>query len=91
MNQAEFPNGFFAKEPAETAPDFVKGRMNIKLDEAIGWLQTKQKSGEEWVSLDIKESQGGKWYAAVNTWKPKGKNEFSQGPTPKMEDDDLPW
>lgn len=85
----EFPEGIFAKAPAETAPDFVKGKIMFKLDEALGWFKSKQSSGEDWVTLDIKEAQSGKWYASVNTWKPEqtGKNR----PVPPVPDDDMPW
>ena len=24
----------------------------------------------DWINFDVKVSQGGKWYAAVDTWKP---------------------
>lgn len=80
----EFPDGIFAKAPAGGAPDFVKGKVNFKLKEAIPWLKAKEESGEEWLSLDIKEGRSGKWYAAVNTWKPKNVEE-------PVQDDDMPW
>jgi hypothetical protein len=87
MDNAEFPQGIFAKAPADSAPDFVKGKLQIKLDEAIDWLKSKQDAGEQWVSLDIKEGRSGKWYAGVNTWKPKGDGK----PIPPIADDDMPW
>lgn len=88
-NNVEFPEGIFAKAPADQAPDFVKGKIQIKLDEAITWLKAKQDSGEQWVSLDVKEGRSGKWYASVNTWKPKGQSEGK--PMEAIADDDLPW
>jgi hypothetical protein len=39
--------------------------------------------GEQWVNIDVKESKGGKWYAAVfkpkekEAEQPKGNNRFS--------------
>ena len=41
--------------------------MGIKREELIAWLQSEQ---GEWINADIKVSQGGKWYAAVDDWKP---------------------
>jgi hypothetical protein len=32
------------------------------------WLAGKS---DEWINIDVKESKGGKWYAAVSTFKPK--------------------
>lgn len=64
-----YPRGIFAKAPRTGAPDFVKGAVSIKREEAIKWLQEQQ---GEWINLDIKEGKSGKWYAQVNDWKPEG-------------------
>ncbi len=77
-NNIEFPQGIFAKAPHQNAPDFVKGKVSIKLDEAIAYLQSKAAQGEEWLTLDIKESRAGKWYASVDTWQPQGGNAPTQ-------------
>jgi len=63
----KFINGLIVKEPNERAPDYVKARLSIKREELIAWLQSEQ---GEWINADIKVSQGGKWYAAVDDWKP---------------------
>lgn len=64
----EFPKGLIVKAPRDGAPDFVKASISIKVEELIEWLSGRE---GEWVNLDVKESKGGKWYAAVNTFKPK--------------------
>ena len=51
------------------SPEYIKARISIKREELIAWLQTEQ---GEWINADIKVSQGGKWYAAVDDWKPNG-------------------
>lgn len=79
QNQTEFVDGLIIKAPREGAPDFVKGSISIKRAELIQWLQGKQ---DDWVNLDIKESRGGKWYAAVNDWKPNQNNAPSNNNTP---------
>ena len=93
-NKAEFPDGIFAKAPADRAPDYVKGKVNIKLEEAIKWLSAKKNQGDDWVTLEIKESNSGKWYAAVDKWKPK-KGDAMTGRTGQrfdpVPDDDMPW
>ena len=66
-NETEFVNGLIVKAPREGAPEYVKAQLSIKREELAAWLQTKD---GDWINVDVKESQQGKWYAAVNTWKP---------------------
>lgn len=91
--EIQFVNGLIVKAPHENAPDFVKASISIKVADLGMWLREKHKAGEEWVNVDVKESKGGKWYAAVSTYKPKDKQE--QKPTTKKNDgdmdDDLPF
>ena len=62
-----FPKGLFANKPHENAPEFIKCSININRDEFITWLRDQ---GEK-VTLDVKESKDGKWYASVNEYKKK--------------------
>ena len=78
----EFVDGLIVKAPHENAPDFVKASIAIKVEDLGKWLRAKYKSGEEWVNIDVKEAKSGKWYAAVSTYKPKGKKE---------DDEDVPF
>lgn len=69
----EFVDGLIVKAPPENAPDFVKARISIKRKDLGNWLRGKD---DDWINVDVKESKGGKWYAAVSTFKPdssKGK------------------
>ncbi len=68
MNDIEFVDGLIVKAPREGAPDFVKVSLSIKRAELMAWLAGRS---DEWINLDVKEAKSGKWYAAVNTWKPK--------------------
>ena len=72
----EFVNGLVVKAPHENAPEFVKAAISIKVQDLTAWLQGR---AEDWVNIDVKESKGGKWYAAVNTFKPK---ESAREPAP---------
>ena len=65
---ADFVDGLMAKKPNEKAPDFVKCALSIKRTDLIAWL-TGQK--DDWINVQVKESKGGKWYAEVDTWKPR--------------------
>lgn len=85
MADIEFVNGLIIKAPNEKAPDFVKANISIKVEELGMWLREKHKAGEEWVNIDVKESKGGKWYAAVSTFKPKTQESKPQ------DDDSVPF
>ena len=61
-----FPEGIMFKLPGETAPDYVKGKILIKSEEAIAFIKSQN---SEWISLDLLVSKGGKPYCAVDTWK----------------------
>lgn len=67
-DEIEFVNGLIVKAPHQNAPDFVKCAISIKVADLSAWLAGKT---DEWVNIDVKESKGGKWYAAVSTFKPK--------------------
>ena len=66
----EFPKGLIIKSPG-SAPDFVKAKISIKVDEMINWLSEQN---QEWINLDVKSSKydPSKWYASVNEWVPNG-------------------
>lgn len=67
MSDTKFIEGLIVKPPRENAPSYVIGKISMRREALIQWLQ--QQTGE-WINADIKESQGGKWYAAVDDWKP---------------------
>jgi hypothetical protein len=89
-NEAKFIDGLIVKAPNERAPEYVKAKLSIKRQELMAWLQAQQ---GDWINADVKVSQGGKWYAAVDEWKPdgKGRNESPQSkPRDDFDDDGLP-
>jgi hypothetical protein len=89
-DEIEFPNGLIVKTPRESAPDFVKASISIKVTDLILWLQGRE---GDWVNIDVKESKGGKWYAAVNAYKPKGEATTKAEPNKPdaFNDDSLPF
>lgn len=101
-NETEFVNGLIVKAPNENAPEYVKAKLSIKREELIAWLQSK--SGE-WINADVKVSHGGKWYVAVDDWKPnQGGERKNRAPEARREstpaqqssrdvisDDDIPF
>jgi len=84
MTDKQFVDGLIIKPPRDNAPDFVKGQISIKRKELGNWLRGKE---EDWINLDIKVGQSGKWYAEVNTWKPTQ----PQAASAADELDDLPF
>ena len=86
--EKEFPTGLFASAPRPSAPDFVKGRISIKVQDFMEYLSGKD---SEWLRIDIKEGfkkdeEGNpKWYAQTDTWvKPSERVEA------KEDSDDVP-
>ena len=74
-NEKVFANGFSFKR-RESAPEFVIGNLSVKVDDAIKFLQEKQKNG--WANLDIMKSQKGTFYVELNTWTPDSKSEAKE-------------
>ena len=81
--EKEFVSGLYVKPPHEKAPDFVKFQISIKRADLGNWLRGKD---DEWINLQVKESQNGKWYAEVDNWKPQNKQSYEDG---KQEDADM--
>jgi hypothetical protein len=77
-NEVEFIDGLSAKAPPERAPEYVKAKLSIKREKLIAWLQARD---GEWVNAEVKVSQNGKWYVAVDAWKPEQKDRGTDRPT----------
>lgn len=58
----------------DNAPDWVVASLGLQREKLIAWLQ--QQEGD-WVNVDIKRSQKGSYYAAVDEYKKRQ----SQGDT----------
>ena len=67
MSEKKFIDGLIVKAPRDGAPEYLICKLSIKREELITWLQ--QQNGE-WINADVKISQGGKYYAQVDDWKP---------------------
>jgi hypothetical protein len=94
MSQDEkiFADGFSFKRQ-ENAPDFVIGRVSIKVDDAIAFMQKHQKGG--WVNLNAKYARSGNAYLELDTFEPKGKGATptatATAPAVEEESDGLPF
>lgn len=65
MTEKIFVDGMIFKRPHENAPDFIKGRISIKVQALQEFLGKQTK---EWVDVDLKESKAGKLYFELNTF-----------------------
>jgi len=90
-----FADGFIFKRN-QTAPQFVVGRVSMKVEEAIAFLKTHEKNG--WVNVDIKEARSGNHYMELDTFVGKSDSSKQSPPPPaempqvaQEEDDDLPF
>lgn len=88
-----FADGFIFKRNPK-APEFVIGRVSVKVEEAIAFLKSNEKNG--WVNLDIKEARSGNHYIELDTFvSNKDANqkapEPKQAPAPEPEVPDLPF
>lgn len=76
IDTIQFVDGLIVKPPHANAPDYVKAAISIKRQELAAWLASQ---GDDWINVQVKEAKSGKWYAAVDTWKPAGKGGGSGG------------
>ena len=96
-----FADGFSFKRN-EKAPDFVVGRLSMKVDEAVAFIRQHEKGG--WVNLNIKTARSGNHYVELDTYEPTAQNgmrpqsempeakpqasQKTKSPTPVVEDDE---
>lgn len=66
MESKTFAKGINFKRN-ENAPDFVVGKLTIKVDEALNFIETHSK--DNWLNLDIKQAKSGKYYIELDSYK----------------------
>lgn len=69
MEERLFADGFSFKRN-ENAPEFVTGRLSIKVDEAVNFMKQHQKNG--WININVKKARSGNFYLELDTYTPKG-------------------
>lgn len=86
-NKKDWIDGLILKAPKEGSPDFVKGKVSVKVDNFKAYLDAKNNNG--WVNIDLLESREGKLYFKLNDWKPNGENTSKAEYNPDAEFDAL--
>ncbi|MFN9959646.1 MAG: hypothetical protein ACK55I_41705 [bacterium] len=85
-----FAEGFSFKR-SENAPEFVVGRLSLKVDEAIAFIKKYEKGG--WVNLNVKTARSGNIYVELDTYEPKQASGSSEKPKAKAKpkEENLPF
>ena len=84
QKETVFLDGFIFKRPRGGAPDFIKGEMSIKADEAIAFIQKHTKNG--WLNADLLASKDNtKLYFKLNTWEKPVEANAPVAPTPAQQ------
>ncbi len=64
-----FADGFSFKRN-ESAPDYVVGRLSLKVDDAVAFIK-KHANSNGWVNLSIMYGRTGNPYVELDTYEPK--------------------
>jgi len=65
-----FADGFSFRKPSPEAPEFVVGRLSLKVDDAINFVN-QHKNANGWINLSIMIGRSGNPYVELDTYEPK--------------------
>lgn len=94
-----FADGFSFRKPTGDAPEYVVGRLSLKVDDAIDFIN-KHKNSNGWINLSILIGRSGNPYVELDTYepkkqeeeptevKPKAKAKPAPQPEPEVDEDD---
>jgi len=80
MSDKKLAEGFYFDRPREGAPDFVKGKLSVKAERAIPFIEAN-KNEKGYINLDLLVSKEGKLYLSLNDWKPEEKKQDDISPS----------
>lgn len=75
MADVKFIDGMFVNPPHEKAPDFVKAGISFRREQFIEWLNQQEPNEKGYIRIQVKESREGKYYAALDDYKPTSKQD----------------
>lgn len=91
MSEADFPEGLWFNQPHEKAPSFVKGSISVDLKKFSRWAEAHLDDKGR-VRIKLLEAKSGKYYAALDTFKPEDKKPAKQKlERPPEYDDEIPF
>jgi len=90
-----FADGFSFRKPTGDAPEYVVGRLSLKVEDAITFVN-KHKNANGWINLSIMIGRSGNPYVELDTYEPKKddgeptevKAKAKAKPAPQVEEDD---
>jgi|TARA_R110000796_G_scaffold148904_2_gene265783 hypothetical protein len=82
-----FADGF-SFSTRENQPDFVVGRVSVKVEDAIPFLKEHGKK-RGWVNLNILTGRSGKPYIELDTW--EAKSDTNKPAPARTVEEDLPF
>lgn len=90
MTEPKFVNGLYWKDASEKSPEWVKGKISVKVEEFIEYLKQNQDNG--WVNINLLESKEKKQlYFALDTWKPEKKEETKNDNVEEVNVENIPF
>ena len=81
---AEMVKGFFLKTPHENAPDWVKRKVSVNVEQFSEYLRDHANE-KGFVNFDLKEAKTGHWYLQLDKWKPSINENSDESPAPEVE------
>ena len=93
MSEPKFAKGIYFDKPREGAPDFVRGRLSVNVDEAVEYLKSVR-SEKGYANFDLLKSKDGtKLYFTLNDWKPEAPVNLDNAGTPNddIKAEDIPF
>ena len=89
MADKVFADGLIVKRHL-AAPEWATCKLSVKVDEFIAFLNQNQDNG--WVNIEVNRGQTGKYYAALDTWKPNTQTHPQQPQQDRtFPDDEIPF
>lgn len=76
-----FAKGIYFDKPKEGSPDFVKGKISVKVDDFIAFAKEHEKKSG-YINLDLKKSKEGKLYLELNSWEKKESGDVVEDSNP---------
>ena len=85
MAEQTFADGFNFEERKDNQPEWILGKISMKVELAKGFLDT-YKNEKGYVNIDVKRGQKGNVYLALNTWKPNKDENGNWTPKPQSQE-----
>jgi len=88
-DETVFIDGLRVFKPSDKAPDFIILNGEIDMKELREFALSHHEEGK--VRFQVKESKGGKYYAAIDTFVPQARQESAPATAGDYPDEDIPF